>query len=87
LVVLDSDVEWAAGSSEPALSGVPPAGAGGAMRACAIQARSSRAGSPGQRGGPVVQTTAPDPGRRDERGREAIACGRWDIRGQAFEQR
>jgi hypothetical protein len=24
---------------------------------------------------------------RDERGREAIGCGRWDIRGQVFEQR
>jgi hypothetical protein len=35
----------------------------------------------------AVQATASDPDGRDERGREAIACGRWDIRGQAFEQR
>jgi len=56
------------------------------MRACAIQARTSLAWSPGQRG----EVGGPDDGagseRRDERGREAIACGRWDIGGGAFGQ-
>jgi hypothetical protein len=34
----------------------------------------------------VVQTTALDR-NSGMSGREALGCGRWDIRGQAFEQR
>src|SRR5205809_1760843 len=62
-----------------------PIAAGDAMRACAIQAMSSMAWSRVWRG----DVGGPDgvgPEQRVERGHEAIVCGRWDIRGQVFEQ-
>ena len=73
------------GRMPPAGSGHLPAGV--AMWAGAIQARSSMAWSPGQLG----DVGGPDDGagseQRDERGRGAVACAQWDIRGQAFAQR
>src|SRR5436190_17474630 len=62
-----------------------PIAAGDAMRACAIQAMSSMAWSRVWRGD-VGGPGGVGPEQRVERGHEAIVCGRWDIRGQVFEQ-